>query len=449
MSFAERVRARARSRPGAAVPGGRRGEREGLLQLGADGCPACNLAAESADRWIGYFIAEGNAEEEVARAVRASLGPCPRHTRRLVAARGGAEVFARSAVDVAREALRRVGADEIRAPCPACAREAWAEGHAIAAALGALARPGADALRAGLERRFCLPHLLAALSGERDRDRAMRLAEEGGAALRASEGEDLVLRICGADADATVRADLLRTAALPERGPRLRAWMLSLLSLDACPSCLAEREAVRGALEWLATSSQLEPWEMRLCPGHLGTLHALDALTARRVAATLAAEWSAALERYAAGWGRPPRRGPLGRLRARRAGRSALRNLLGNRACRACDVARTAAARAGALLQAAVRDPELSGAYGRSHGLCMRHLFMLPVSARRALPEEILRARLALLGWELEEAERKRSWFARWEPAGPEATAWRRLPGLLGGADAGIAASPQRAVGPP
>lgn len=410
-------------------------------QLGLDGCPACGLAEESAARWIGYFIAEGNAEDELVRALRGSLGPCPRHTRRLVAARGGADVFARASVDLAREALRRAGTDELRSPCPACAREGWAEGHAVALALRTLGEPGPEAQRAALERLLCLPHLLAALSTEAGGAVALRLARAGAAGLRAAEGEELVARVCGRDGDATARADLLRTAALPDRRPGLRRWVLALLEVDACPACLAEREAVRGALEWLATSAALEPWELRLCAGHLGTLHALDALTARRVAAALGAEWSGALERYAAGVEGPFGRGPLERLRARRAGREAHRNLIGNRACRACDVARGAAARAGALLLAAIRDPELAEAYGRSHGVCVRHLSAMPAPAREGLPAQVLRARLALLGWELEEAERKRSWFTRWEPAGAEATAWRRLPGLLGGAEAGIPAA--------
>ena len=446
MTVRDRVPARAVPGPGnAGAPD--RGERAPLSQLGLDGCPACSLAEESADRWIGYFIAEGNAEDEVVRALRASLGPCPRHTRRLVAARGGADVFARTAVDLAREALRRVGAGAVRSPCPACARETWAGEHATATVLGALARPGADPLPAGLERRFCLPHLLGALSGDGKPALSLRLAEAGGEALLAAEGEDLVLRVCGRDPDATARADLLRTAALPDRRPGLRPWVLSLLALDACPSCMAEREAVRGALGWLATSSQLEPWELRLCPGHLGTLHALDALTARRVAAGLAAEWSGALARYAGALAGASGRGPLGRLRSRTAGRSAHRNLLGNRACRACDVARSAAARSGALILAAIRDPELADAYGRSHGLCVRHLSDMPAAAHEGLCGRILRARLDLLGWELEEAERKRSWFARWEQAGREASAWRRLPGLLGGAEAGITGSPPTAGG--
>ena len=68
----------------------------------------------------------------------------------------------------------------------------------------------------------------------------------------------------------------------------------------------------------------------------------------------------------------------------------------------------------------------------RSHGLCLRHLSGLPAAARAGLPGETLPARLALVGWELEGALRKRDGFARWAPAGQEASAWRRLPGGTG-----------------
>ena len=438
MRLADRARAGLAGRRTAVGAGGPRQRSAAVAQLGLDGCPACNLAEESAARWIGYFIAEGNAEGEVVRALRASLGPCPRHTRRMVAAPGGADVFARTAVDLARAALRGTGMGDARAPCPACAREAWAMDHATTTVLRELVRRGGGGAEPALERRSCLPHLIGALSRNVHAEGAVKLAGAGAAALREAEGEDLVLRVCGRDADATARADLLRTVAMPARGPVLRRWVLSWMAVDACPSCLAERQAVRGALEWLATSTALEPWELRLCAGHLGTLHALDALTGRRVAAALAAEWSAALGRYAAAAAGPSGRGPLARLRARRASSSALQNLLGNRACRACDVAGEAGARAGELLLAAIADPELAAAYGRSHGLCLHHVSALPVVGQDGLPLKVLRARLALLRWELEEAERKRSWFARWEPAGSEAGAWRRLPGLLGGADAGF-----------
>jgi hypothetical protein len=50
-----------------------------------------------------------------------------------------------------------------------------------------------------------------------------------------------------------------------------------------------------------------------------------------------------------------------------------------------------------------------------------------------ALPREVLRARLQLLGWELAETRRKGEWWTRHERQGREMGAWRRAPTLLAG----------------
>ncbi|HYD42189.1 MAG TPA: hypothetical protein VEB43_15285 [Anaeromyxobacter sp.] len=411
-------------------------EERALALLAYDGCPVCGAAEESEARWIRYFIAQGNAEPEVHEALMASLGPCGRHLRRLVSTRGGGDVFAQTAVWLARAAGRRAASDEALAPCPTCARESWAEDHAQDTLASTSARP-AVAERLAARKGLCFPHLLSALSRRTARAPALRLAELGLQALGAT-GDELVARLRGRDEDAPARAELLRGAALPDvraRGP-LREWAAAVLALDACPCCVGEREAVRGALGWIASGPELEPFELRLCPVHLGVLHATDAGAARKVAAGLAAEWSGALGRWvSAMYGA---RTPGGRPADRGAARS---NLLGNRACRACDVGREAGGRVAALVEAALRDRGLSETYARSHGLCLRHLLALPASARQGVAGETLGARLSLLGWELEEAQRKRSWFARWEAAGPEAGAWKRLPGLLGGSDAGLPAA--------
>jgi hypothetical protein len=409
-------------------------EERALALLAQDGCPVCGAAEESETRWIRYYIAQGNAEPEVHAALMASLGLCGRHLRRLAATRGGGDVFAQTAVWLAREAGRRVAAGDAPAPCPACARERWAEGHALDTLSGTLSRP-AVAERLAARKGLCFPHLLEALSRRTARAPALRFAELGLLGLGES-GAALVLRLRGRDGDAAGRAALLRAAALPARGPALRDWAAVVLALDACPCCETEREALHGALRWIASGAELEPFELRLCAGHLGVLQELDPGAATRVAAALAGEWSGALSRYVGAM--HGARTPGGRTAERG---SALSNLLGNRACRACDVGRTAGARAGSLVEAAVRDRGLAEIYARAHGLCLRHLATLPAAARQGIAGETLVARLALLGWELEEAQRKRSWFARWEPVGAEAGAWRRLPALLGGSDACLPSS--------
>jgi hypothetical protein len=434
--------------PEGAGPAGARLERAVAL-LAPEGCPVCEAAEESAARWIRYYVAQGNAEPEVHGALMASLGLCGRHLRRLAATRGGGDVYAQTAVYLAREAGRRAGSADAPAQCPACAREASAEEHALDTLVGMLGRPEVSE-RLAARKGLCFPHLLHAVRRRPGRP-TLRLAELGLQAL-GEAGATLVARLRGRDDDAPGRGELLRAAALPARGPALREWAGAVLALDACPSCVAEREAVRGTLRWIASaelapqgppgkaaasprSTHLEPFELRLCAGHLGALEALHPEAAIRVAAPLAAEWSGALGRYVSAL--------HGAKVGQQSGQSPLESLLGNVACRACDVARGAGARTDALIVAALHDRGLAEAYGRAHGLCLRHLAALPSDERPPIALETLRARLALLGWELEEAQRKRSWFARWEAAGPEGGAWRRLPGLVGGADAGLPPAPR------
>jgi hypothetical protein len=427
--------------PGVEPAGTERLERTALALIEGEGCAACRFAEESAVRWVGYFVAEGNAEPEVLDLLRASVGPCGRHARRLAAARGGPEVFAAASAELAREALRRVRAPRPWAACPVCAREAWAEVHVADTLLRAHAHA---AVASALERAqgLCLPHTLGALPRA---FRAGALTAAGGAlaalaesALRTVEGEAAVERMCGQDPDARARADALREVALPGRARPVRAWLLAVLAEEGCPGCAAEREAERRVLEWTATAPGLEPWELRFCGPHLATLHALDALTGRRVAHGAAGEWAAALRRFQEAAGRAPAAGALRRLVGRADPGEALPNLLGNRACRACDVVRSAGARMGALVAAAVGERGVADSYARSHGLCLRHVEALPSAAREGVVTETLSARLATVGWELDEALRKRSWFSRWEPAGEEASAWRRLPGLVDGVTRGM-----------
>ena len=53
--------------------------------------------------------------------------------------------------------------------------------------------------------------------------------------------------------------------------------------------------------------------------------------------------------------------------------------------------------------------------------------------AERAVLHDVLSARLSVLAWELDEAERKERWDARHEICGPESGAWRRAPAALDG----------------
>jgi hypothetical protein len=89
--------------------------------------------------------------------------------------------------------------------------------------------------------------------------------------------------------------------------------------------------------------------------------------------------------------------------------------------------------RESALLVAAVQDEVTARAYAASHGICVRHAQQLADDDASGPLVAVLRARLAVLGWELDEALRKSSWTERWHRGGPEANAWLRAPSYLDG----------------
>jgi hypothetical protein len=59
-------------------------------------------------------------------------------------------------------------------------------------------------------------------------------------------------------------------------------------------------------------------------------------------------------------------------------------------------------------------------------------LELLP-DGRAAPVRGVLLARLDVLAWELAEADRKQAWALRYQPSGPEATAWLRATALVDG----------------
>jgi hypothetical protein len=85
------------------------------------------------------------------------------------------------------------------------------------------------------------------------------------------------------------------------------------------------------------------------------------------------------------------------------------------------------------LVLAALSDRSFRLEYGRSHGLCLRHLPSTASKDTSNLPHRVFGAKLRVLAWELEEAGRKSSWSNRHERKGDETTAWSRAPGLLDG----------------
>jgi hypothetical protein len=88
--------------------------------LSEDGCPACRFVAQAEDRFFRWFAIESHAAPETIERLRAALGMCPAHTRRLLG--GELEPATLTSVyrEVAKTAVDRVAAADPPAACPAC-----------------------------------------------------------------------------------------------------------------------------------------------------------------------------------------------------------------------------------------------------------------------------------------------------------------------------------------
>ena len=89
----------------------------------------------------------------------------------------------------------------------------------------------------------------------------------------------------------------------------------------------------------------------------------------------------------------------------------------------------TAATRSLELLAALLAGPAGVRAYEETRGLCLRHVNLAWRRLERAEREVILsvaKGRSRHVRWDLQEGIRKSSWSVRYEPPGPETTAWQR-----------------------
>jgi hypothetical protein len=378
--------------------------------------------------------------------------------------------------EVVPAARERLAAGGQQGRCRGCETVDWATQFAIAAVVDPLPeRSVADVYAEGGG--MCLPHALATISSARanglghlTRVLLRRLGPGQGSAA-------LFQVLVGRDPDAEARRRL-RESLPPEahggsRAPPTLERVRGVLEIESCPACLAGGQMERRYLGWLrrerARTSQVSEDELLgLCPQHFRDLVDLDPGTAMWLADLERANLVGLLARFE-GWLRdlPPasllaRLGTLttawresvavGRSKGRRdllgaatgAVASAFRSrrralddarlpLFHRHFCSACHAVAVAERREMQLLLSALEDGPTARCYEQAHGLCLRHVFELPAGEQRELPRKVLAARLAVLDWELEEAERKRSWTVRYEAQRAEATAWSRTPALLDG----------------
>jgi hypothetical protein len=248
--------------------------------------------------------------------------------------------------------------------------------------------------------------------------------------------------------------------------------LLVSLAEPGCPVCSACAQGARQYLDWLAQqmerqASSTESWDLtwHVCRAHLWELYSAGYdRAAIFIGKHMIHDWLTRLDRFTAGLGAKPSEQILerlgqgfliscgvynpefgrapGSLRSRwskiaAALESPQARLDAHRAiafradpCWACTHVHTTARQRLDLILRALEDPLGRKAYQSGWGLCLRHcieaanLAEIPAALVELLSAQI--ARLRVVEWELGEASRKDNWSVRYEPKGPETSAWRR-----------------------
>jgi hypothetical protein len=246
------------------------------------------------------------------------------------------------------------------------------------------------------------------------------------------------------------------------------------LAAGRCPACTAASAAVHTYLRWLGDpTSDAERLRDRdlLCADHLHDAGHLAPLAASRaLGASHAAWWRAA--QVLLSLAPPPGEGLGVRIRtipgvlrdawtagarmqrARVAARAAFDHLARpgqpariarelavrqrDRPCVACQAMLTASNRTIDLLGALLAGPAGVRFHEETDGLCIRHVAAASgrlTGRQRDIVRAHGQARAETLAWELQEWVRKSNWSVRYEPRGPEATAWQRAMVFILGED--------------
>ena len=253
--------------------------------------------------------------------------------------------------------------------------------------------------------------------------------------------------------------------------------MLALLGEAKCPICTLTQEALAsylawykaGVAQWMGGPRRSGDGFGRLCREHTWMVaRDLDSAVLLDVGRFMAEEDRAHLERVEAFLTEPAPPPPwrtkvplrrllretrvwIGKMHRREERRldHARWSIRESRECSACVHARRITDRSLALLFAVLQDAAARGRYRGAWGLCVQHfshglsLAMEPEVLETLLDVQI--ARLVTLDWELQEYYRKASWEIRFEPKGPEQTAWGRAIERFSGTDLRPAREPASA----
>ncbi|NGN64536.1 hypothetical protein G5C51_11555, partial [Streptomyces sp. A7024] len=404
-------------------------QRDAERLLAAGPCAVCTERDDAAHRWLRYFTHHSRAEARVQTRIRSSMGFCPPHTRHLLGDPASASWLLPQLYDLALDGGLQLLTGPARRPaphaCPACVTGTRAAARARSVLLRALDRPPVFAAMTGGD--VCLPHLAAA-AASLPAEEGVRLAE---AVVHRFPERAALEWIAGSDADAPVRARLHRALdpLADEEDRRQQRSVLDRWDADAglacCPLCLAEHRAARRLLRWAAWAGPEPPdgEDTALCARHLHDLAADGGPNLAVITAGNAAAWQARFTRF-----------HLLRRQGGAARRTAPERLLygpDTRGCRACREEALAARRQRDLLTAVLYDATRARAYETAHGICLRHAMSWPDPPAPVFAA--LRARTALLRWELDEALRKQEWHTRHEVRGAELGVGLRAPTLVDG----------------
>lgn len=401
-------------------------------RLAEPGCPNCRHVQEAERSFFSWFEIESHTAASVHAQLRASMGMCPAHARRLLEGVGEGHVMTivlRESLAGARHGLR--GDGQI-GPCPACESVAFATRHARTLLIDGLGEPSIARQYAEHDG-VCLVHLLDALAGT-DPPTVKLLAERFLRSLHDGAGLGLLGVLAGIDADAP------RRATWRERLPHLSATgstaerLDERLEIDACPVCLATGVAGCDYLHWFLANSADDDPSLGTDPGELCVTHLHDlaqtgpSMGPNRALERKRATRVAQLERFL---GRLPQVAGAGAGRRRR--RSSpdaidgiLEELIAPPHCTACHAGEGVERAQQELVIASLGLADVRSRYERGHGLCVRHARQVPEGPAARVARQHADARLAVIAWEVQETARKYAWAFRHEPAGPERDGWLR-----------------------
>ena len=392
-------------------------------------CPVCEYCVEAEEQFFRWFEIESFADPQMHERLRRSAGFCPRHERRALRVRQLAPIPA-----VVRGALEQLGsAPPERGECPACASVRQAREQSEGMLHTVLGSPDLSARYAERDVGACVPDVVVAIVNG-DHQLARALAEKVRRDLMTGHGFELV---AGRDRDAPLRA--AARAVLP--GGVLTEWPTTAEAeratwqVDACPVCQAGGRAERRYLDWRRHEEHADAVDLHqepglLCAEHLHDLAAVDPKAGERAATRVRARWLHEVSGVLKRW--PPETSQARSLLRRRRHVPQARFTIPF--CPACRARNGAEERHLELLLRLLAQRPHAEAYEAAHGVCVRHAMLAGDSAAAARVRRALRARLAVVDWEIAEAARKKGWDARHERPGPEQTARLRLAALLDGA---------------